>query len=109
MNSPNGIYATQRSRVWCRELDQDRFYLLNNEGHQALDNVGGYCIDAPEQIPAGSMRSYDGGYRDQTLAERYNEAWDMSVVERKRREELAERIIAEILAEEAAAAAKGDS
>lgn len=100
MSSPNGIYATRRMRVWTRELDESRFHLLNHEGHQALDNVGGYCIDAPEQLPAGCMRGYDYGYRDQALAARYDEAWDLSVEEAKRRAELADKIIAEILAEE---------
>lgn len=93
-------------RVWCRELDVERFHLLNHEGHQALDGVGGYCIDAPEQLPAGSMRGYSGGYRDQALAERYDEAWNLSVEERARREALAEKLIEQIVAEEQASGSR---
>jgi hypothetical protein len=101
--SPHGIYATRASRVWTCELDQEWFSLLNKEGFQALDAVGGYCIDAPEQIPAGSMKNYSKNpptWSMPTLAARYDEAWDLSVAELARRNALADRLIAEILAEE---------
>lgn len=97
MDSPNGIYAARASHTWCR-LAMPIFDVLNKEGADALQLVGSGCLDAPIQIPAGSVRDY-GTHRRlvlPTIVQRTEEdALDIT-----HRRALAARLIAEILSEE---------
>lgn len=74
------------------DLDDRHFEALNTDGHVIALN--GYCLDALDDLPRGSMSTcmrktaIDFITRGSTLAEQ------------QEREALAERLIAEILAEE---------
>ena len=96
--SPNGIYATRTSRAWCG-LAGEQFNIINHEGADALAFVGGGCIDAPDQIPAGSVKSYGTNFPfvAPVLLCRLEEGH----AELAEREAIAKRLIDEILAEEA--------
>ena len=51
------VYDNRMSRAWC-ELDARWFDALNAGASDGLTLMGGGCLDAPEQLPAGSIRSY---------------------------------------------------
>ncbi|WP_441280615.1 hypothetical protein [Tardiphaga sp. 862_B3_N1_1] len=98
---PTEVYANRTCRAWCA-LDQQHFEWRNTYrpfGIEMLADVGGYCLDAPEQLPGGSVRSYGKGapFAAATLIQRP----DCDPAEQARRDALAEQLIAEILAEEA--------
>jgi hypothetical protein len=95
------IYDTRASRAWC-QLSEPHFDAANRDGgNGTLMFIGGGCLDAPEAIPAGSVKGYG-------RTECYGAAtWfarsdlELTAAELARREALADDLIAEILAEEA--------
>ena len=97
MTSPNGIYATRASRAWC-DLSDQTFDVLNKEGSDALALVGYGCLDAPQQIPAGSVKSYGTNFT--MVLPSIIQRTEADYEELARREEIAKRLIDEILAEE---------
>ena len=96
MDAPE-IYTNRGASAWCR-LDP-RHFEWRNKSVALLDDVGGYCLDAPDQLPAGSSRRYSC-WSAQSLVSR--EDLCLTPGELANREALAEQIIAEILAEERA-------
>lgn len=97
MNSLNGIYATRTCRTWCY-LSEGMFNILNKEGIGSLEFVGGGCIDAPEQIPAGSVKSYGRNER-MVLPNIIGRTKEIESITAER-EAIAERLLEEILREE---------
>jgi len=81
------------------DLDERHFDALNADGHVIALN--GYCLDALDDTPRGSMSTCAG-----RPAMDFNSR-GMSWAEHQERESLAERLVAEILAEERAAAQSG--
>lgn len=98
MTSPNGIYASRSCSAWCR-LSKQTFDVLNREGYDALAWAGGGCLDAPDQIPAGSVRDY--GRKERLVLPSIVQRTQEDAAELARREEIAKRLIDEILADEA--------
>ncbi|WP_234265658.1 hypothetical protein [Hydrogenophaga sp. NFH-34] len=100
--SPNGIYATRSSRAW-NTLSDEHFDAANTGGNYSaqLFFIGGGCLDAPEQIPAGSMQSIGGRPDTAFTAQRIISRGEMELgtEEMKRRAILAEKLISELLAE----------
>lgn len=76
------------------ELDPRVFAALNPDGH--VLGLNGYCMDAPEYLPTGCMTSCCDMPTMQTIER------GTTMAQQRAREALAERLIAEILAEEAA-------
>lgn len=91
------IYENRRSRA-THELSDVHFGVLNRAGALALADMGGYCLDAPDQMPGGSVKSY--GKTEcmvrQSLVGRAPSEQSLT----PQREELARRLIAEMLAEQ---------
>lgn len=52
------IYENRISRAYNCLSNGVLFRMLNAGGHAQLEFVGGGCLDAPEQIPAGSVKRY---------------------------------------------------
>jgi len=93
------IYARRTSGAYNR-LDERHFDHWNHAGMAALAVMGG-CLDAPDTLPAGSMRGYGAGrdcWTRPSLVERGE--LPLTPTQLAEREALAERLIAEILAEE---------
>lgn len=84
------FYDRRRYIMW--QLD-DRHFEALNPGGLVLD-LNGYCLDALEEVPAGCMTSCA---RMPTM--HVNER-GVSEAERRKRDEIAKRIVAEILAEQ---------
>jgi hypothetical protein len=97
------IYDERACGAWCR-LDQRHFDAANRDnGNGTLMFIGGGCLDAPEKMPGGSVKGYGKGIHAYGLPFWVARAdMEMSPEEKARREALAEEMIAEILAEEAA-------
>lgn len=96
----NNIYSTRSSRAWCL-LNNAHFDAANHDnGMGTLMFLGGGCLDAPEQIPAGSVKGYGKkhGYSLPTVFPRSD--LELTVRQIAEREALAERLISEMLAEE---------
>lgn len=74
-------------------LDQRHFDAFNPAG-QVL-GLNGYCLDAPDELPAGCMSDFA------SIPMQYTVQRGQSLEERQEIEALADRLIAEILAEEA--------
>jgi len=94
------VYETRTSRAWCL-LDNDHGHFTTNNEGDTLGVITGYCLDAPEQIPAGSMRNY--GKNDplvlQSIAARDDVDYILSLDQQRQRAKLAARLIAELNAE----------
>mgnify|MGYP003345043247 CR=1 FL=1 len=84
------IYANRNYML--RRLDAVQFAQMNQDGHTI--GLCGYCLDAPDDIPAGSMKS-GGGWPLQS-----NTVRGMTAAELDERNRLADELIAEILREE---------
>ncbi len=93
------IYDTRSSRAWCG-LSDAWFAVLNTGRGVDLQMVGGGCLDAPDQLPCGSVKAYGSQYKmvKPSIAQR-TEDDERTLAER---EAIADQIISEILAEEAA-------
>lgn len=98
MTSVIGVYASRSCSAYCK-LDRKVFGVLNREGFDALALVGGGCLDAPDQIPAGSVRAY--GRKERLVLPNIVQRTQEDATELSRREEITKRLIDEILAEEA--------
>lgn len=86
------IYETRTSRV-ITNLSDDTFNAFNRGS--LLEALCGYAIDAPEQIPSGSMRAY--GASEKYYFPRIHSREDDSV-NNTYRNSVAKRLIAEVLA-----------
>jgi hypothetical protein len=83
-----------RLRAYClSDLDEAFFLELNSGDHAS--SLNGYCLDALEQSPRGSMSTCCGQPSQDFVSRGRTHA------ERVEREALADRLISEILAEEA--------
>lgn len=94
------IYNNRTATAWCR-LDERHFECFNRMGDM-LTLIGGGCLDAPEQLPAGSMRGYGKRPSDYWTAQSVTSRDEMAMTQEALayREALAEWLIKEILAEE---------
>lgn len=86
------IYQTRTSRT-VNKLGDAAFHGFNQSF--LLEALCGYNIDAPEQIPSGSMKSY--GKNDPFVLPTIHSREDESV-HNAYRESLAKKLIAEVLA-----------
>ena len=79
-------------------LDDRHFDALNTDNH--VSDLNGYCLDALDEIPAGCMRQFvrwpAQGYVTRGV----------SLAEQQKRDAVAERLIAELMAEESTTAAR---
>lgn len=91
------IYSGRSCSAWC-QLAEAHFDAANNDrGFGTLRFLGGGCLDAPEKLPGGSIKSFGKTVRfvAQSLAQRDDElGWTLK--EQQRRSALAERLIAEV-------------
>ncbi len=84
------------------EIYRNRDYALSSVARSVLDEQGfdnlwfTGCLDAPEQIPAGSHKKY-GGSGMHVLISRHE--MTITVEEKKRRDAILERLMKEILDE----------
>lgn len=84
---------TYRNRSYIsHKLDSGHFEALNTDGHATTLN--GYCLDALDDLPAGGMESFVNRPAQIRNSRGY------SAQEIRERNDLAEKLIDEILAEE---------
>ncbi|MBV7542055.1 hypothetical protein [Acidovorax sp. sic0104] len=99
----NFIYAQRTSRAWSR-LSEPHFAACPD---MALGFLGSGCLDAPEEIPGGSMQGFGRGPTTAFTSPRYvyRNALATEPADELRREVLATRLVAEVLTELIAEAA----
>lgn len=93
------IYSTRSCQAWCK-FDDFHFDAANRDfGAGTLQFLGGGCLDAVSQIPAGSVKSFGDKYAYCLPTWIARDDYDFTEQELKARNELADRLISEILAE----------
>lgn len=90
----------ERRRYTMYQVDDRHFHALNPDGH--ILGLNGYCLDAIEEIPAGGMSSCARMPTIQTVVR----GTDWSYALQREREDFANRLIDEILAEAKVASTK---
>jgi hypothetical protein len=58
------------NQLYIAHLLDERSFDLQNEGGDKTFLFRSGALDAPDMIPAGSMRSLPGGYYDRSICER---------------------------------------
>lgn len=91
------IYDSRLCRTWCL-LSKDHFDFFNKHNMYALGVAVSGSLDAPDQLPAGSVRDYGRSmpFVRQVIIGRDNFEYSKDIA---LREEIADQIINEILLE----------
>lgn len=96
----NQIYSLRATRAWSR-LSQEHFEASTDE---ALFFIGSGCLDAPEEIPGGSMQGFGKSSATAFTSPNYiyRSALATDEAVRRKRQQLATKLVQQVMQELAA-------